>query len=231
MITVLVVEDDHNLRLTLVDNLEMEGYRVLACDSLRSANQCLDEEDIDVIVLDIMLPDGSGYDFCQRVREQAPQIMILMLTARTLDADLLQGFAAGTDDYLTKPYKLEELLARIKALVARSNRNIVIPGNTVLNGFKIDWDTRQVNDREIAVHLTKKEFDLLRLLYDNLSVPLSRTEILDEIWGDKVCVEERTVDNFVSNIRRSLQLLPPNRFQIRTVRGVGYCLVEVDSTA
>ncbi len=221
---ILVVEDDENLRLTLVDNLEMENYEVSSSSSIDDARQQLNTDHFDLIILVIMLPDGSGYDLCQQIKPQYPDTMVLMLTARTLDSDLLSGFAAGTDDYLTKPYKIEELLARVNALIRRR-----LPANnkteiSLINGFTVNWQQRTVVKEQQQIHLTKKEFDLLHVLFQHLNTPLSRDDILNKIWGNEVFVDERTVDNFISNIRKHLNLTQDQPYFIKTIRSIGYSL-------
>jgi len=226
---ILVVEDDQNLRLTLVDNLELEGYQVFSASTLSVAYQVLQREEVDLIVLDIMLPDGSGYHFSKELRFENSNVMILMLTARTLNSDLIEGFSSGADDYMTKPYKLNELLARIKALLLRAtplNRGSTFVSQ--INGLEVNWQERiiinTVEGVDEEVYLTKKEFDLLHFLYSNLNKPLSREEILEKVWDKGVFVEERTVDNFISVIRKILSLNEPEEYFIKTVRGVGYLL-------
>lgn len=227
----LVVEDDESLRLTLVDNLELEGYDVLSASTVAEAKLLIDKQSetkqkIDLIVLDLMLPDGSGYQLCEKIRENKPNIMILMLTARTLDSDLQAGFNAGADDYLTKPYKVAELLLRINALLRRAPTAVKNTESTLINGFKIHWQQHNISKQGRVTHLTKKEFDLLKLLFDNIGQPLSRDDILNQVWGDDVYVEERTVDNFISNVRKTLDLNEPQTYFIKTIRSVGYALMK-----
>ena len=229
MNNILVVEDDENLRLALVDNLQLESYQVFAVDTMAAADGVLTQETIELVILDIMLPDGSGYDFCQVLKEKHPTAMVLMLTARTLDNDLLTGFSVGADDYMTKPYKVAELLARVKALLSRSqSANVNHTKTSRINDFVINWQQRSITQavNSDQVHLTKKEFDLLYLLFININNPLSREKILDQDWGEGVYVEERTVDNFISVIRKALNLNEPQKFFIRTIRGIGYSLVR-----
>jgi len=227
----LVVEDDESLRLTLIDNLQLEDYEVFGASTLAEARRALTQqrdadESIELIILDVMLPDGSGYDLCSDIKPDFPELMILMLTARTLDSDLHAGFNAGADDYLTKPYKIAELLLRIKALLRRAS-GAGRTGNSVkINGFDVSWLTLSVTKDDQTVHLTKKEFDLLKLLFDNINQPLHRDDILNQVWGTGIYVEERTVDNFISNVRKALKLHSPNPYYIKTVRGVGYALIK-----
>jgi two-component system phosphate regulon response regulator PhoB len=227
----LVVEDDESLRLTLVDNLELEGYEVFWASTIAEAKsvisqQSLASQEIELIVLDLMLPDGSGYDLCEEIRLTNQRMMILMLTARTLDTDLQMGFNKGADDYLTKPYKVAELLLRIKALLRRTSSAKRSTETSIINDAKINWQKHSVSKDGQEIHLTKKEFDLLKLLFDNLDQPLTRDDILSQVWGDEVYVEERTVDNFISNIRKALDLNEHRVYFVKTVRGVGYALMR-----
>jgi len=124
MTKLLIVEDDENLRITLADNLELENYQVLVAQDLAEAKEVLVKESVDLIILDIMLPDGDGYTFAKELRGSYPHTFILMLTARTLEQDVLDGFESGADDYVSKPYRMKELLMRIKALLRRKHNDI-----------------------------------------------------------------------------------------------------------
>jgi len=220
--SVLVVEDDENLRLTLVDNLEDEGYEVAHVATGAAALDLAGERTFDVVILDIMLPDLDGYAVCRRLRSAGQRSSILMLTARTLEDDLVTGFDAGADDYLAKPYRLRELLARVGALLRRGGTQTEATDD--LAGIKIDRRARTVRGRDgVLVELTRTEFDLLIYLFDRKDEALSRQAILQDVWGD-VVVDPRTVDNFVSNLKRKLGWTNDCGFTIRAVRGVGYCL-------
>jgi len=225
---ILVVEDDDSLRLTLIDNLELEGYKVFGASTISEAKACLEQhrasQGFDLIILDLMLPDGSGYDLCKEIRFNDQNVMILMLTARTLDSDLHAGFNSGADDYLTKPYKLDELLLRVGALLRRVSSTLSTNDSSLINGFDICWKQHRITKDGQEVHLTKKEFDLLKLLCDHIDQPMSRDEILNQVWGENVFVDTRTVDNFISNVRKSLDLVAPQPYAIKTIRGIGYVL-------
>ncbi len=222
---VLIVEDDENLRLALADNLEEEGYAVSTAATVAAAERLLVERSFDLIVLDIMLPDGDGYTLCRGLRERGVQARVLMLTARTLEDDLVRGFKAGADDYLAKPYRLRELLARVGALL---RRRVDPPADRLaFAGFTLDRPARTLLGPDGgAVELTRTELDLLVWLLDHRGRALTRVQILDAVWGD-VIVDPRTVDNFVSSLKRKLSWSPDAGFSIRTIRGVGYRM-EVD---
>ncbi|MCP4918377.1 MAG: response regulator transcription factor [Proteobacteria bacterium] len=218
--TLLVVEDDENLRLALCDNLEDEGYLVRAASSLAEARGAF--EGAALIILDIMLPDGDGYSFCRELRAGGYGGGVIMLTARTLEEDLVRGFEAGADDYLSKPYRLRELLARVAALLRRAGG---APQQVdQLGAWSVDRGARIVRDAEGPVALTRTEFDLIIFLLDHNGRALSRDEILDGVWGADVVVDGRTVDNFVSTLKKKLRPSAEAGWAIRTVRGVGYRL-------
>ena len=223
---ILIVEDDENLRLALTDNLEAEGYRVEAAATGAGASTKLDEARFDLIILDLMLPDTDGYRLCRELRAAGSTAMILMLTARSLEEDLIRGFDAGADDYLAKPYRLRELLARVQALLRRGGGER--PESTSLGVFRIDRLARKVTGADgSVVPLTRTEFDLLALLVKRVDHAISRDEILDAVWGPGVVVDGRTVDNFVSSLKKKLSWSADSGFRIQAVRGVGYRM-EID---
>lgn len=227
---ILVVEDDENLRLPLVDNLEDEGFEVEQASTGEVAIEQARRQAFDVIVLDIMLPGMSGYDVCKVLRSEGSTAGILMLTARSLEDDVVTGFDAGADDYLTKPYRLRELLARVRALLRRrgsSSGELPRPAETAidLDGIQIDSSARTVIDAAGApVELTRTEFDLLVFMVTHQGEALAREVILDKVWGN-VRVDPRTVDNFVSNLKKKLGWTKDRKFAFKAVRGVGYRLV------
>jgi DNA-binding response OmpR family regulator len=222
---ILVVEDDENLGLALVDNLESEGFRVELAPSGEAARAALAQGSLaqgsfDLIILDIMLPDTDGYTLCRELRDQGNGARVLMLTARTLEEDVVRGFEAGADDYVAKPYRLAELLARVSALLRRG----VQTARTLRFGvYALDLDGRKITDAAgELVDLTRKEFDLLAYLLENRDRALPRQQILDDVWGADVIVDARTIDNFVSSLKKKLDWRPDAGYRIETVRGVGY---------
>lgn len=226
---ILIVEDDENLRMALEDNLVDEGYRVTAVGYGRDATRVLESDVPALAIIDIMLPDTDGYSICRRLRELKLPVRVLMLTARTLESDLVEGFEAGADDYLTKPYRLREMLARVKALLRRAGGPD--PGESEhldFAGFELDSQARIIkspNGEELP--LTRTEFDLLLCLLRNRDRALSRDEILGSAWEPDVAVDPRTVDNFVSSVKKKLGWTKDAAYRIKTVRGVGYRL-EID---
>jgi DNA-binding response OmpR family regulator len=223
MSSVLVVEDDNNLRLTLEDNLKEHGYDVTAAATAAEAWKALEAKSFDVVVLDLMLPDSDGYTLCKKLRAKKLPARVLMLTARSLEEDLVRGFDAGADDYLSKPYRLRELLARIAALARRGAAGTPAAAPAHRFGpFTLETDARTVQGPDGPVELTRKEFDLLLLLLNSGGRVLSRNEILDAVWGE-VVVDLHTVDNFVSSLKKKLKVRRgPSGFELKTVRGVGF---------
>ncbi|MBX7077581.1 MAG: response regulator transcription factor [Nannocystaceae bacterium] len=227
---VLVVEDDENLRVALTDNLSEEGYAVHAVAGAAAALAMARERNFAVVVLDIMLPDGDGYSVCRQLREAGCTAGILMLTARTLEDDIVRGFDSGADDYLSKPYRLRELLARVGAL-ARRGATGPTPAppsrRDRIADIAIDRKARVVTRGGAEIELTRTEFDLLVCLVDHAGEALARETILDQVWGTGIVVEQRTVDNFISSLKRKLGWRDGCGFNIRAVRGIGYRF-EVD---
>ena len=223
MASLLLVEDDQNLREALEDNLRDEGYEVRAAATVAQAWAALSEAVPDLVVLDLMLPDGDGYSLCKRIRGASMPCRVLMLTARTLEDDLVKGFESGADDYLAKPYRLRELLARVAALLRREAPKAA--QRHELPPFTVDEAARTVSGPKGAVELTRKEFDLLVLLLHAGDRVVPRDEILDRVWGSDVVVDTHTVDNFISNLKKKLKA-PGARFELKTVRGVGFRLIR-----
>jgi DNA-binding response OmpR family regulator len=217
---VLLVEDDQTLRLVLADNLQQEDYRVLEAGTLQEARRLLEAGPVDLVVLDVMLPDGDGYAFCRWMRAEGFRSVVLMLTARALEEDIVAGLEAGAEDYVVKPYRLRELLARVRALLRRPGSKR--PATLLFARFQLDLDRRTLRREDDEIVLTRTEFDLLAHLLLHRDRTLSRSEILDEVWGRDVVVAPRTVDNFISSLKRKLSWEPECGFEIHTIRGVGY---------
>lgn len=223
MAAILLVEDDESLRLALADNLEDEGYALVSAATGAEARRALGERRFDLVILDLMLPDTDGYRLTQEIRStHRPGPRILMLTARTLEDDMVRGFDVGADDYLEKPYRLRELLARVKALLRRGQEETE---TLSLPGFIVDLGSRKVSAAgggEIV--LTKTEFELLVYFLRNRGQALSRDQILDAVWGENISVDERTVDNFVLSLKKKLGWTVDSGFVFKAIRGVGYRL-------
>lgn len=221
--SILIVEDDKSLQDVLRENLIEANYQVDTASTGNQAKSLLSQSRFDLILLDIMLPDTDGYSLCQYIRSQNIDSMILMLTARSLEDDIVKGFESGADDYLVKPYRLRELLMRVKALVRRQS-GVTLP-QWRLDNIIIDTDSRQVKaETGEEINLTRKEFDLLEFFIVNTNRALTRQQILDHVWGNSVVVEERTVDNFISSLKKKLGWKTDSGFRFISLRGIGYRL-------
>ncbi len=217
MSALLLVEDDENLRVTLADNLQEEGYLVTAVATFKAAQQALEANKVDLVVLDLMLPDGDGYQLCRDIRAARLPVRVLMLTARTLEDDLVKGFDAGADDYLAKPYRLRELLARVAALLRRGAvargaplRRLPPRRGGARGGGPEGQGGPHPQGVRPAAGAARAQGEVL-----------SRDEILDRVWGADVVVDAHTVDNFVSSLKKKLR---GDGFELKTVRGVGFKL-------
>ena len=222
---ILIVEDDENLRVALEDNLEDEGYGVKAAANGKTALAELARGETDLVILDIMLPDTDGYSICRKTRDNGGPVRVPMLTARSLESDLVEGFDAGADDYLSKPYRLRELLARVGALLRRKVVEESPAASDIFRfgRFELDAKARILrDDAERELTFTRTEFDLLLCLLKNQGRALSREEILAAAWDKGVVVDPRTVDNFVSNVKKKLDWKKSDNYRIKTVRGGGY---------
>ncbi len=218
---ILIVEDDDNLALVLADNLDESGYDPQRVATSAAARDAVQGDAPDLVILDVMLPDDDGYTTCEALRGAGYRGMVLMLTARTLEEDIVRGFAAGADDYVTKPYRLAVLLARVAALVRRGQP--AMEADLRFDRFVIDEGAHEVREANgAAVDLTRTAYDLLVYFVKNAGRALTRDEILDAVWGEGVHVDTRTVDNFVSTLKKKLHWSAHSAFRIRTIRGVGY---------
>ena len=228
---ILIVEDEAHLAAGLKLNFELEGYVVSVAATGRDAGRLLLEPTpFDVILLDVMLPDVDGFALCQRLRDAGNTTPVLMLTARDDIADRVEGLNVGADDYLTKPFELQELLARVRSLLRRrqwhSQNDTVRPkGVLKLGDAVIDFETHGVTVRGESVHLTKLELDLLRYFADNPGRVLSREELQRQVWKLDDYPNHRMVDNFIMRLRRHFEPDPREPVLFLSVRGAGYKFV------
>jgi len=221
--TILVVEDEPQLALGLKDALEFEGFRVLTCGTGREGVSLAKSERPHAVLLDLMLPDINGYQVCEEIRRTDAVVPILMLTAKSQEADKIRGLDAGADDYVTKPFSVGELVARIRAIFRRTQRGnetqIVKIGEAVVS---LSAHTLQRGSE--VESLSFYEVELLRLLHERAGQPVSRDEILNKIWGLEATPSNRTIDNFIVKLRRKLERSPDRPEHILTVYGFGYKL-------
>ena len=222
---ILLVEDEDHIRENLKLNLELEGYEVVAVGDGAKAIKSFKEQRFNLIILDVMLPEMDGFEVCEQIRLDDLETPILFLTAKDTSQDKVMGLKTGGDDYLTKPFNLEELLLRVKNLVRRSAKTQ--SGDTDLyeyafGGNKINFVTYEAKGIGGSVKLTNKELKLLKVLIDRKNEVVSRTHILQSVWGYDVYPSTRTIDNFILAFRKYFEDDPKNPKYFHSIRGVGY---------
>ena len=223
MTRILVIEDNRDLAAGLRNNLEIEGYEVEVALNGAAARAALKSGSADLVILDLMLPDTDGFRILRELRAEDPEVPVLILTARGEEADKVRGLRLGADDYVTKPFGLLELLARVDALLRRAQPAEARPAESESFGhLEIRRPARQVlKDGEI-VALTPKEYDLLLALVDRRGAVASRSQLMRQVWAYSDTVVNRTVDTHVAELRKKLERVPSRPELIVTVRSVGY---------
>ena len=225
MTTVLAVEDDPAILRGLSDNLSFEGYDVITASDGETGYRLQQEKKPDLIVLDLMLPRMSGLEFCRKLRAEGNQTPILMLTARSEEPDRVLGLDLGADDYVTKPFSVRELMARIRALLRRSQAQEALPDELRFDDVKIDFRSYEARRNDAVIEMTRKEFAILRYLGSRPNEAVSREDLLNEVWGYESYPSSRTVDNHVVGLRGKLERDSSQPEHIKTVHGVGYKFV------
>jgi two-component system OmpR family response regulator len=230
---ILVVEDEEHLAIGIKFNLQAEGYRVTTVGDGGSALKLLeDKSDIDLVVLDLMLPGMSGYSVCDTLRRRDSDIPVLILSARTLAEDRTRGFDAGADQYLTKPFDLDELLSRVKSLLTMHDRRIGKRAESQISAktysfanATINFDTYDCTVDGKAVKLTQLEIKLLQYFVDNEGRVISRNELLENVWEMPATITTRAVDQFISRLRKTFEVQPARPRHFLTIRDAGYRFV------
>ncbi len=223
--TILVIEDEPHIALGLTDALEFEGFRVLTADTGEAGVALAKAERPDALLLDLMLPDRNGYQVCEDIRRFDSRVPIIMLTARSQEADKIRGLDSGADDYVTKPFGVGELVARIRALFRRLERAPETRSFQIGDAL-VNLSAHTVEFAGNKHSLSFYEVELLRFLHERLGQAVSRDEILDRVWGVDANPTNRTIDNFIVKLRRKLEPKPEQPQYIVTVYGFGYKLTS-----
>ncbi len=219
---ILVIEDEPDIRKTLEYNISQEGHTVLTAGSLHDAEKILQSQSLSLVLLDLMLPDGSGLDFCRKLKtnSKTESIPVIILTAKDDEVDKVVGFELGADDYVTKPFSVRELILRIKAVLKRGEvKKDIVEVERQFGDLKIDIDSHEVYVDEMQINLTALEFKLLNQLVETRGRVQSRDQLLTEVWGYSAEVATRTVDTHIKRLRTKLGSMGK---YVQTIRGVGY---------
>ncbi|HEY8937660.1 MAG TPA: response regulator transcription factor [Cyclobacteriaceae bacterium] len=226
MATLLIIEDEPAMQLGLKDNLELEGYTVdLASDGEEGLTK-LKTTNFDLVLLDVMLPKLSGFDICKAARAQGINTPIILLTAKGEEIDKILGLELGADDYITKPFSVRELLARVKAMLRRSKPDAQAADKFISIGrLQVDFATFQTKEDGVDIKLSHKEFEILAYLYQNRNRVVSRYDLLEHVWGYDEQITTRTVDNFIVRLRQKVEPNPNQPKIIVTAHGIGYKMI------
>ena len=219
---ILVIEDEPDIRKTLEYNISREGHKVLTAGSLHDAEKILQSQSLSLVLLDLMLPDGSGLDFCRKLKtnSKTESIPVIILTAKDDEVDKVVGFELGADDYVTKPFSVRELILRIKAVLKRGEvKKDIVEVERQFGDLKIDIESHEVYVDEMQIDLTALEFKLLNQLVETRGRVQSRDQLLTEVWGYSAEVTTRTVDTHIKRLRNKLGSMGK---YVQTIRGVGY---------
>jgi DNA-binding response OmpR family regulator len=222
--SILIIEDEPHIVMGLRDALEFEGFGVISAGKGKDGIQLARAENPDAVILDLMLPDVNGYAVCEELRRISPFMPIIMLTARSQETDKIRGLDAGADDYVTKPFSVNELIARMRAIFRRVSRPSAAPEVVEIGEGKVNFSAHTMKVAGVEHALSFYEVELLRLLVERIGQPVSRDEILQKIWGLEAAPTNRTVDNFIVKLRKKIEKHPDKPAHILTVYGYGYKL-------
>ena len=221
---ILIVEDEPNMLKGLKDNLEFEGYEVKGSDNGEDGLKNILENNFDLIILDVMMPKMSAYDVCKKAREKGIKTPIILLTAKGEEVDKVLGLELGADDYVTKPFSLRELLARVKAILRRSDKTETTSEVINIGKLEIHFTSYNAFEDGQQVQMSHKEFELLKFLWEHKNQNVSRDVLLKEVWQQEATTT-RTIDNFIVRLRQKIESDPNNPRFILTVHGIGYKLI------
>lgn len=223
MVKILVIEDEPQMRLGLKDNLEFEGYEVDFAEDGATGLQKISEGSFDLIILDVMLPKMSGFDVLKKMRAAGNETAVILLTAKGEEIDKVLGLELGADDYVTKPFSLRELLARVKAILRRNLKSETHDKQQYIIGkLQVDFSAYSAMSGDQPVALTHKEYEILKYFTEHPNQTVSRDDLLHDVWGYAAEITSRTVDNFILKLRQKIEPDTNQPRHILTVHGVGY---------
>ena len=230
MYKILIVEDEPDMRLGLKDNLEFDGYEVDSAENGKDGYEKIIKNNYDLVLMDVMMPEMSGFEVCKQIRKEGINVPVILLTAKGEEIDKVRGLEIGADDYITKPFSLRELLARVKAVLRRAPEHItqVEKKNSKIQIglLTVDFSTFIAISKNKPVQMSHKEFELLHYLWDKRNAVVTRDDLLNKIWGYEESPTTRTVDNFIVRLRQKIEKDPERPHYIITVHGIGYKLIN-----
>lgn len=219
---ILVIEDDISILKGLVNNLRFEGYDVIESENGKQGLQLAQEHSLDLLLLDIMLPGLNGYEVCRRIKLQKPELPVIMISARGEEVDKISGLDIGADDYITKPFSVPELMARVRSVFRRLETHSAKIEIYTFGNVKIDFKKFQTLVNGSEVRLRTKEYAILKYLITHEGEVINRFQLLEDVWGYTVAPTTRTVDNYILEIRKKIEKDPTNPQYLISVRGAGY---------
>jgi DNA-binding response OmpR family regulator len=225
MSRILIVEDERSMQVGLRDNLEADQYEVDCVSDGKAGLERMVTGAYDLIILDVMLPAMSGFEVLKKGREKGVKTPVIMLTAKGEELDKVLGLELGADDYITKPFSLRELLARIKAVLRRHEPAAPAPGTMVLGETVVDFSTYTASRGGAEITMTAREFEVLKFLWAHKNQTVTRDQLLADVWGYDDSISTRTVDNFILKLRQKIERDPAKPKHILTMHGTGYRLV------
>jgi len=223
---ILIIEDDVSILRGLKDNLTFEGYQVQTVSDGQEGLQVALENQFDLLLLDLMLPGMNGYEICRKIKIEKPDLPVIMITARGTEMDKIAGLDIGADDYLTKPFSIPELLARIRAVLRRSGLGQEGPDHYSFGNVKLDFRKLQATRNDAETKLSSREFSIMKYFIQHEGEVVPRDDLLEAVWGHEVIPDTRTVDNFILDLRKKLEEDPSNPVHLISVRGAGYRFVS-----
>ncbi|MGH9939706.1 MAG: response regulator transcription factor [Blastocatellia bacterium] len=218
----LVIEDDQIIAVALREGLQTEGYLVEIAGDGAAGLSAASAREFDIVILDVMLPCQSGFDVCRRLRRAGNTVPIIMLTARDLEAEKVQGLRIGADDYLTKPFSLMELFARIEAVLRRASRDFEALVHYEFGGIRLDFKKLEATRRDAPLELSPREFKILRYFIEHRGEVVSRDQLLNNVWAYNCFPTTRTVDQHIARLRQKIEPAPAEPQFLITVHGAGY---------
>ena len=222
---ILVVDDEPAMRTGLKDNLEIEGYQIAEAEDGQKGLEKIINGQYDLIILDVMMPGMSGFDVCKKVRAMGNNTPIILLTAKGEEIDKVLGLELGADDYVTKPFSLRELIARVKVILRRTENNLPSNNEYTIGKLKVDFATYNASSDGRDVNLSHREFEILKYLLEHKNKTVSRDDLLSEVWGMESRITTRTIDNFILRLRQKVENDANHPKIILTIYGIGYKMI------